>query len=405
MAQQVGLWMIGAQGGVATTVAIGLSALKQNLTNNWGLVSQLPQFGELELLDWSQVVIGGHEVRQTNSLNEARQLADVSSAIRRDLVDRCEADLQALDANVRPGVLFRAGQTIEKLATPGYIKQFPTPRAAIDLIQTDLQQFIDRHRLSKLIVVNLASTEPTVDTSQLPLTWDALDKQLTASSCMLTGSSLYAIAALEIGCPYINFTPSIGSNLPAIEELAIGRQTCHIGRDGKTGETFLKSVLAPAFANRNLEIMSWVGHNIFGNMDGIVLNDPVNKQTKIKSKDQLLEQILGYQPQTLVSIEYIKSMGDWKTAWDHIHFRGFLGTPMVMTFTWQGCDSILAAPLVLDLFRFTELAARRGEVGVLTFLCSFFKSPQGTTEAEFSKQFQQLLDWTDVHGVRSQAGD
>jgi myo-inositol-1-phosphate synthase len=166
-----------------------------------------------------------------------------------------------------------------------------------------------------------------------------------------------------------------------------------MGHDGKTGETLLKSTLAPMFAGRNLQIMSWVGHNIFGNMDGKVLNDPVNKKSKITSKDRLLSQILGYAPQTLVSIEYIESLGDWKTAWDHIHFRGFLDTPMVLQFTWQGCDSLLAAPLVLDLVRFTELAARRGERGLLTFLASFFKSPLGTREHNFVKQLQLLEAW------------
>ena len=94
-----------------------------------------------------------------------------------------------------------------------------------------------------------------------------------------------------------------------------------MGHDGKTGETLLKSVLAPMFAARNLQVMSWVGHNIFGNMDGKVLDDPANKQAKVASKDHLLQQILGYTPQTLVSIEYIESLGDWKTAWDHIHFQ------------------------------------------------------------------------------------
>jgi myo-inositol-1-phosphate synthase len=247
-----------------------------------------------------------------------------------------------------------------------------------------------------LILVNLASTEPPQAAAEFPETWSGLNEQLNSEHCSLPSSSLYAIAALEKGFPYINFTPSLGSHLPAIQELAIQTGTCHFGRDGKTGETFLKSVLAPAFAQRNLEIMSWVGHNIFGNLDGVILNDPANKQTKIKSKDQLLGQILGYQPQTLVSIEYVKSLGDWKTAWDHIHFRGFLGTPMVMTFTWQGCDSILAAPLVLDLIRLTELAARRQQVGQLTFLSSFFKSPQGCTEHDFGKQFQQLLDWAEL---------
>ena len=166
-----------------------------------------------------------------------------------------------------------------------------------------------------------------------------------------------------------------------------------MGCDGKTGETLLKSVLAPMFASRNLEVMSWVGHNIFGNMDGKVLDDPANKQTKVASKDHLLRQILGYKPQTLVSIEYIESLGDWKTAWDHIHFKGFLGTPMTLQFVWQGCDSLLAAPLVLDLVRFTELARRRGDVGTLTFLASFFKSPYEVGEQSFIHQYQMLEAW------------
>ena len=168
-----------------------------------------------------------------------------------------------------------------------------------------------------------------------------------------------------------------------------------MGHDGKTGETFLKSVLAPAFANRNLNIMSWVGHNIFGNMDGEILDDPSNKKTKVDSKGLMLNQILGYQPQSHISIEYIKSLGDWKTAWDHIHFQGFLGTTMTMQFTWQGCDSILAAPLVLDLLRFTELAQRNGQSGLMAHLSSFFKSPMATDDHVFPNQFQQLLDWAE----------
>src|SRR5204862_8242724 len=158
----------------------------------------------------------------------------------------------------------------------------------------------------------------------------------------------------------------------------------------KTVVTLLKSGLAPLSAARSLEVLSWVGYNIFGNLDGLVLDDPANKAAKIKSKDQLVGNILGYDPQTLVSSEYIKSLGDWKTAWDHIHFRGFLGTPLTLQFIWQGCDSLLAAPLVLDLIRFVELSHRRGEVGVLRHLASFFKRPLGGQEHDFSRQFLLL---------------
>jgi myo-inositol-1-phosphate synthase len=244
-------------------------------------------------------------------------------------------------------------------------------------------------------VVNLASTEPVVDTAALPARWADLEPLLgKPSGCPLTASSLYAIAALDLGYSYINFTPSTGATPAAIQELALLRKTRHAGCDGKTGETLLKTTLAPMFAARNLHVMSWVGHNIFGNMDGRVLDDPRNKAAKVTSKDQVLGKILGYSPQTLVTIEYIASMADWKTAWDHVHFQGFLGTPMTLQFIWQGCDSLLAAPLVLDLVRFTERAWRNGETGVLTQLSSFFKSPLGVDEHDFERQFQTLRAWS-----------
>jgi myo-inositol-1-phosphate synthase len=187
-------------------------------------------------------------------------------------------------------------------------------------------------------------------------------------------------------------TPSLGASIPAIDELARERGTRHMGYDGKTGETLLKSVLAPMFARRNLNVMSWVGHNIFGNMDGKVLDDPANKKAKVTSKDRLLGQILGYPPQTLVSIEYIESLGDWKTAWDHIHFQGFLGAKMTLQFTWQGCDSLLAAPLAIDLARLADLEKSRGGKGPMRHLACFFKSPEGVDENDFFKQFDRLVD-------------
>lgn len=393
MSQRVGLWIVGAHGGVATTVAVGLSALKKQAVENWGLVSELPPFKQIGLIDWSQIVIGGHEIRQTDSITEALLLSGYTPAIPRELIISVEAELREFDKNVRPGVLYNVGSTISKLASDGFVETDRTAGGAITRIQADLQHFVDHHSLDQLIVVNLASTEPPTDASGLPNSWVEMEALLSRPDCPLPASSLYAIAALEQGWPFINFTPSLGSCPTAIQNLAIVNKTVHCGHDGKTGETFLKSVLAPAFANRNLEIMSWVGHNIFGNMDGRVLDDPNNKATKVRSKDRLLGEMLGYDPQTHISIEYIRSLGDWKTAWDHIHFRGFLGTPMIMTFTWQGCDSILAAPLVLDLVRFTELAARTGEVGLQPWLSSFFKSPIGSDEHDFSMQFQRLLDW------------
>ncbi|MCB9874469.1 MAG: inositol-3-phosphate synthase [Planctomycetaceae bacterium] len=397
--RKVGVWFLGAFGGVATTTIVGLVALRRGLIGNQGLVTQLPLFEKLDLVSWDKLVIGGHDIRQTTLMDEAMTLANVSRAIDRHIVEQCKDDFAEIDANIKPGVLFNVGPTIEKFATDALRAKVESPRESITRVQADLKAFAKQHSLDQVIVVNVTSTEPPVDTSSLPETWEELAPLLDKpETCPLAASSLYAIAALELGYPHVNFTPSLGSAPAALCDLALQKDTCHMGHDGKTGETLLKSTLAPMFAARNLEVMSWVGHNIFGNMDGKVLDDPANKKSKVTSKDRLLHQIFGYSPQTLVSIEYIESLGDWKTAWDHIHFRGFLGTPMTMQFTWQGCDSILAAPLVIDLVRLTERAHRHGDRGLLTFLASFFKSPLGTNEHNFVKQFEMLEAWVNEVG-------
>ncbi len=394
-ASRIGIWLIGAKGGIGATTAVGLAALKKGRTETAGLVSALPQFAPLQLADWPQFVVGGHDIRPVSLWDEAQRLHVESRVLSAAALADCREELEEIDGNVRPGTLVNVGPTIEALAGDAALQtRKETPQAAIERVQEDLRQFVRRYELDRLVVVNIASTEPPMETSELPATWAELQPLLDKPrKGKLPASTLYAIAALDLGHAYLNFTPSLGSGLPAVDDLALQRGACHMGRDGKTGETLLKSVLAPMFAKRHLEVMSWVGHNIFGNMDGIVLNDPANKATKVTSKDQLLGQILGYQPQTLVSIEYIKSLGDWKTAWDHIHFQGFLSTPMTLQFTWQGCDSLLAAPLVLDLVRFTERAQRAGQSGLLTFLASFFKSPLGTEENDFFRQFQLLEAW------------
>ncbi len=392
---RIGLWLIGAKGGVATTALTGLIALKKGLMQPIGLVSALPQFAGLELLDWKDLVVGGHDIRDGRLYDEAMRMHTESRAISLEILEQCKGELDKIEKNLRPGTLLNVGPTIASFA-PGELRnRKETPRQAIDRIQRDLKEFRDSNKLAHVIVVYVASTEPSLSPDALPAKWSALEKLLDKpQKCPLPASSAYAIAAVDLGFSFVNFTPSSGATPPAIGELAVERHTRHMGYDGKTGETLMKSVLAPMFAKRNLDVMSWVGHNIFGNMDGKVLDDPANKKSKVTSKDRLLSEILGYPPQTLVTIEYIRSMGDWKTAWDHIHFRGFLGTPMTLQFTWQGCDSLLAAPLVLDLVRFTERAWRRGDIGVLTFLASFFKSPLGTTQHDFAAQFRMLEAWT-----------
>jgi myo-inositol-1-phosphate synthase len=398
--RRVGLWLIGAFGGVGTTVALGLAALRRGQIDTTSMVTALPQFDGVDLDEPAQFVVGGHDVRRTSYREAVQELHQRSNIFDRDLTDACLEDLDAWSANVRPGTVFNTGSTISKLADLPEVRRLDDPRTAFERIQADLRDFRERHQLDQVVVINVASTEPPFELREVH---QSLERMLRPVDCreesILPASSVYAWAVLDMGWPYINFTPSLGASFPAIQELAAQRGAVYGGKDGKTGETLLKTVLAPMFAMRNWEILSWVGHNIFGNRDGLVLDDPQNKASKIRTKDQVVSSIVGYKPQTHVSIEYIKSLDDWKTAWDFIHFRGFLNVKMSMQFTWQGCDSILAAPLVLDLARLALLSQRRGEVGLLRHLACFFKNPMGVEEHDFFKQFAMLQEY--VQGLFS----
>jgi myo-inositol-1-phosphate synthase len=198
---------------------------------------------------------------------------------------------------------------------------------------------------------------------------------------------------VQTGAGFVDFTPSVGARLPAIEALAEAHEVPVAGSDGKTGETFMKSVLAPALGQRNLKVRSWSGMNILGGGDGAALADPTRVQSKLNSKGKLLDEILGYPVEAPIHIEDVRDMGEWKTAWDHIVFEGFLGVRMKLQFTWEGCDSTLAAPLLLDLMRLMGMALERRERGVMANLAFFFKDPAGTREHALHRQYEMLERW------------
>lgn len=390
---RLGLWLIGAKGGVATTVMTGLAALQRRAIEPIGLVTATEPFSRLGLVGFPDIIVGGHDIRAGRLADEAGRMWTESRAIAPELLEGAAGFFADVERRLRPGTVVASGDRIRSLADAAVAAVVETPRRAIDRVRSDIETFRQAEGLEHVVVVNVASTEPS-PSRPIPEDASAVESLLgSAETCPFPASSLYFLAAAEAGASFINFTPSTGGTPTCLQRVALDRGIAQAGCDGKTGETLLKSVLAPMFAARNLEVMSWVGHNIFGNMDGKVLDDPRNKAAKVKSKDHLLAAILGYPPQTHVSIEYIESLGDWKTAWDHIHFRGFLGTPMTMQFTWQGCDSILAAPLVLDLVRLIDRARRGGECGVIEWLACFFKSPLNVAEQDFAKQVAMLREW------------
>lgn len=392
---QTGVWLVGARGSVAATVAVGLSALARGEASPAGLVTETGPFAGVELPGWDQLVLGGHEIRD-GRLTEAVRDLEAARVVPHGSAEHYREELEAIDGRIRSGVLFNSGAAVEALAAPQRAVICSTPREAIQQVANDLQAFREANQLQRVVVVLLSSTEPPIDREQLPESASELEALLDDSHSALRASALYALGAAEAGAALVNFTPSLGADFSAAEEIFFQHQVPHCGRDGKTGETLLKSVLAPMFAARGLQVDSWVGHNLLGNRDGAILNDPANKNTKVESKEQLLDELLGYGPQSHVSIEAIDSLGEWKTAWDHVHFRGFLGVPMTLQFTWQGCDSTLAAPLVMDLVRLIDLAMRRKERGAIGALAAFFKSPVGTAARAFGEEMQTLLDW--AHG-------
>lgn len=373
---RAGAWLVGAYGNVAAVTMAGAAALKRGLVPPVGLVTERPEFRELDLCPPGDFVFGGCDIREGSAYASARDFARRTRALPESLVEAVREDLDAWDRHIRTGTARHAGPAVQALASPE-AKAGASGRALLTRLTADLKTFQQRQRLDRVVVMNLGSAEGDGPDLSRVRTPEALARRLDAGE-PLPPSVLYAWAALEAGCAYVNFTSSTGSAVPALDVLARRMGLPHMGRDAKTGETLLKSALAPMFMARHLKVLSWEGHNLLGNLDGAVLQDPGHQKAKISHKDATLRDILGDPSvHSRVRIDYVPSLDDWKTAWDFIHFEGFLGTRMSLQFTWQGCDSVLAAPLVLDLLRLAELALRRGEGGLMRHCASFFKAPQG----------------------------
>lgn len=389
-----GVWLIGARGNVATLSTVGARAISRGLIDETGMVTAREPISSLDLPAVSDLVFAGHDIRSQSIEETARTASESDGVPKRETLNAVLPDLREIDDRVNTGTAINCGSVIEDLADEETISA-GNLRNLVSQIRSDYDSFIESQNLEKLIIVNVASTEPLTPNAEDYETLEDYEIALENDEPDLPASTLYAYAALMDGHPYINFTPSTGSDLGGLRELAERKNVPHMGRDGKTGETLVKSALAPMFAGRNLRVLSWEGHNILGNTDGLVLEDEANKEGKLQSKASLLEEILGYETHNRVRIDYTPSLGDRKTAWDHIHFQGFLETKMKMQFIWEGSDSALAAPLLLDLIRLIAHADDQGEGGLQPQLASFFKSPMGVDEHDFSQQYDMLRTYAE----------
>jgi myo-inositol-1-phosphate synthase len=373
---RTGVWLVGARGSVAVTGIVGALALRAGLAPPVGCVTELPALRSPVLPGLGELVFGGHDIAATPLTKKAEALG-AAGVLPMPIVAATAAELSTVEPEVRP--------------LPSGVDQ----AATADGIAADLARFRDRHDLDRVVMVNVSTTEPVPPGHPAHTDLDALRAALAGGAAVLPPSALCAYAAFSAGASYVDFTPSTGARLPALDAFARRAGLPYAGHDGKTGETLVKAVLAPMFAQRNLSVRSWSGVNLLGGGDGANLAEPGPNAAKSASKQRVLAETLGYTPQGRTRIEFVDDIGDFKTAWDLITFSGFLGTPMRMEFTWHGCDSALAAPLVLDLARLTAAAHRAGRVGALTDLAFFFKDPLGDVPHGLAEQWGLLCRFTE----------
>jgi myo-inositol-1-phosphate synthase len=350
--------------------------MRAGLAPRVACVADTPDLAVAKLPGLEDLVFGGHDVVTTPLVKRAEMLA-ASGVV--------PAHVPALLAD-------ELAQTEERLR-PGGPMGHEDQRAHVLRLAGDIEEFRASTGVDRVVVISVASVEAPLNESPAHAGIDALDAALEAGESPLSVGSLYAYAAFHAGAAFVDFTPSSGARIPALEEMAQRKGLPFAGSDGKTGETLVKSALAPMFVSRDLHIQSWVGMNILGGGDGATLADPHAQLSKTRSKGRSLSETLGYDVDAPVHIDYVPDMGEWKTAWDHISFEGFLGIKMTMQFTWQGCDSTLAAPLVLDLVRLTARALEVGESGPLANLGFYFKDPVGTGDHRLGAQYDRLCAW------------
>ncbi|WP_240340261.1 inositol-3-phosphate synthase [Nocardioides sp. SYSU D00038] len=375
---RLGIWFIGARGSLATTATVGLGALAARLVDTTGCVTEHPDLDATGLAAYDAIVVGGHDVADTPLVKRAEQLV-AGDVVPAALLAPLAEELERVERRLRPGLAPNADGPVDQ-------------RADAERLVRDLREFAAD--VDRVVVVDVSSTEPPHDAGADAESVAALEAAWDAGRAPLAPSSVYAYAALAAGCGYVGFTPSPGVDVPALRELAEREGLPYAGCDGKTGETLVKSALAPMFHTRALAVRSWTSINLLGGGDGATLADPAAASSKTRAKRSGLDAMLGHPVEGPMHIDYVEDLGDWKTAWDQIRFDGFLGTRMTLQFTWQGCDSTLAAPLVLDLARLVGRALEVGESGALTELAFFFKSPLDTEEHRLAQQWQALTAWS-----------
>jgi len=380
----LGIAVVGVGGAVGTTMVAGIELIKKGIVGTGGL--PLAAAGDA-LTDYSQIAFAGWDLFPDH-LAKAAEQHDVLT----------HKQFVAVEESLRLIKPWPAVSDRHFLANINGTNRLDaaTHRDAVERLRADLGGF--RKTVDSVVVINLASTEKlAAEGNESFNSLVDLDRAIDENSPEISPAMLYAYAAIAEGIPYGNFTPSVATDIPALIEFAEKLRVPIAGKDGKTGQTFIKSVLAPALKARSLKVDGWYSTNILGNRDGLALSDEDSLASKIKTKSSLLEDILGYDVEDhIVDIRYYRPRGDNKEAWDNIDISGFLGQRMQLKVNFLCKDSILAAPLAIEIARCLDLARRRGRSGIQEQLSVFFKLPMSKSsmpEQAFHRQEGMLLDW------------
>ena len=384
---RLGVLLVGL-GAVSTTTIAGTMAIRKGLAKPIGSLTQMgtirlgkrtdnrtPAIGDfVPLVGLDQIVFGGWDIFEDNCYEAARTAGGLEPA----LLDQIKDELSAVTP--MPAVFDR--QYVKRLDGPN-VKKGRNKKDLAEQVIADIRRFKADHALDRVVLIWAGSTEVFMTEAPVHQSLEAFERGLEESDPAIPSSMIYAYAAIREGLPYANAAPNLSADVPALVELAAQTGSPVVGKDLKTGQTLIKTIIAPGLKARLLGVNGWYSTNILGNRDGEVLDDPESFKTKEESKKSVLDYIL--QPDLypdlysdlhhVVRINYYPPRGDNKEGWDNIDLFGWLGYPMQLKINFLCRDSILAAPIVLDVALFLDLAKRAGFSGIQEWLSFYFKSP------------------------------
>ena len=381
--------LLPGMGAVATTFIAGVEAVRRGIAKPIGSLTQMNtiRLGKrtegrnplikdfVPLANLDQLVFGGWDPIPDDAFK---------SAVNAGVLERSHLDpIEGFLSGIKPMPAVFDVQYVKKLDGPNK-KQAPNKRELAEALREDIRRFREENDCARMVMIWCGSTEIFLRPGPTHQTLESFEKAMEENDASIAPSMLYAYAALMEGVPYANGAPNLSGDIPALEALAIEKGLPIGGKDFKTGQTLMKTILAPGLKTRMLGVNGWFSTNILGNRDGEVLDDPESFKTKEESKLGVLDHIL--QPELYpelygdmyhkVRINYYPPRGDNKEGWDNLDIFGWLGYPMQIKVDFLCRDSILAAPIVLDLALFLDLAARSGMSGIQEWLSFYFKSPQ-----------------------------